>query len=634
MGTAGAARDAQRGGDRRVAARVAALAAALVVVVARAGAAADEAACLACHGERIDAGRFAASVHGPLGCPVCHTDIEDFPHPERPAQPDCATCHADVTAAQAASAHGRPADAGGPARAGCPDCHGDVHAIVPHDDAGSPVHWTHQAQTCARCHAGAEADRYRIPVVRPVEAYSKSVHARAVAAGRRAAVCADCHGAHGIVPASDPASPLARANVAATCGACHTEIGTLYRASVHGEALGAGVRDAPTCTDCHGEHTILPHTDPASPVFATNVAGETCGRCHQSLRLSEKYGLPAGQVRSFEESYHGLALRAGHVEAANCASCHGVHDIQPSSDPRSHVNAANLPATCGRCHPGAGTNFALGPVHVPLGAASAGTALGWIRFVYLWLIATVIGGMTLHNGLDLRRKSRRVPYVPPPGTPPPAERMMRPLRWQHALVMVSFVGLVYTGFALTYPEHWWTAPLLVTEPRLNLRALLHRVFAVVLLVAVAWHVGLLVLSARTRRCFRGMMWSTADLRELRERVAWFLGWRATPPHTATFGYIEKAEYWAFMWGTLLMAVTGFVLWFENVSLRWLPKWATDVATALHFYEAVLASLAIAVWHLYWVVFDPDVYPMDRTWLDGRPPAARALERTAADGDGA
>jgi cytochrome b subunit of formate dehydrogenase len=616
MRKAGAATGAERGAASR--ALLLAIALAGTVIAAAAQAADDAAACLACH--------------GPLGCPVCHTDIQDFPHPEHPARPDCAVCHAEVATAQAASAHGTPATNGGAPRAACADCHGDVHGVLPHTAPASPVHWTHQAGTCARCHAGAQADSFRIPVVRPVEAYSKSVHARAIAEGRRGAVCADCHGAHGIVRATNPASPLARTRVAATCGACHAGIAAAYGESVHGEALAAGARDAPTCTDCHGEHTILPHTDPASPVFASNVAGETCGRCHRSLRLSEKYGLPRGQVTSFEQSYHGLALRAGHLEAANCASCHGVHDIQPSADPRSHVNAANLPATCGRCHPGAGTNFTLGPVHVPLGAASAGTALGWIRFVYLWLIFTVIGGMAVHNALDLGRKGGRVPHVPPRAAAAPAERMSRPLRWQHGLVTVSFIGLVYTGFALTYPEHWWTAPLLATEPRVNLRALLHRVFAVVLIVAVAWHAALLATDARTRRCFAAMMWSFADLRELRARVAWFLGRRATPPRTGTFGYIEKAEYWAFMWGTTLMAVTGFILWFENLSLRWLPKWATDVATALHFYEAVLASLAILVWHFYWVIFDPDVYPMDTTWLHGRPPATRAAERTGADED--
>jgi hypothetical protein len=78
-----------------------------------------------------------------------------------------------------------------------------------------------------------------------------------------------------------------------------------------------------------------------------------------------------------------------------------------------------------------------------------------------------------------------------------------------------------------------------------------------------------------------------------------------------------------------MALTGFILWFENLTLQYLPKWVADVSTVIHFYEAVLASLAILVWHFYFVIFDPVVYPMDTAWLTGKEVPGRTLERTAA-----
>ena len=94
-----------------------------------------------------------------------------------------------------------------------------------------------------------------------------------------------------------------------------------------------------------------------------------------------------------------------------------------------------------------------------------------------------------------------------------------------------------------------------------------------------------------------------------------------------FSYAEKAEYLAFVWGTVVMAASGFILWFNNWSLRNLPKWVSDAATALHCYEAILATAAIVVWHFYMVIFDPDVYPMDLSWITGkglrRPPAGDA-----------
>ena len=86
---------------------------------------------------------------------------------------------------------------------------------------------------------------------------------------------------------------------------------------------------------------------------------------------------------------------------------------------------------------------------------------------------------------------------------------------------------------------------------------------------------------------------------------------------ASHSYIEKAEYWAVVWGAVIMVLTGVVLWANNWALSWLPKSVLDFLTAVHFYEAVLATLAIVVWHFYFVLFDPEVYPMDPAWLTGK-----------------
>ncbi len=83
-----------------------------------------------------------------------------------------------------------------------------------------------------------------------------------------------------------------------------------------------------------------------------------------------------------------------------------------------------------------------------------------------------------------------------------------------------------------------------------------------------------------------------------------------------FNYVEKAEYWALVWGSVVMSVTGILLWFANESLRWMPKWALDLATLVHYYEAWLAFIAILVWHLYQNVLNPDVYPMNWGWVTG------------------
>jgi cytochrome b subunit of formate dehydrogenase len=120
-----------------------------------------------------------------------------------------------------------------------------------------------------------------------------------------------------------------------------------------------------------------------------------------------------------------------------------------------------------------------------------------------------------------------------------------------------------------------------------------------------------------------------DWKELKDRLRYFTGRRALPPHTGPLGYPEKMEYISLLWGIAIMAVTGSLLWFESLTLRWLPAWAPEVATVVHFYEAILATLAILVWHFYFVIFDPVVYPMDLTWLTGRSPSGRSLERSAS-----
>jgi cytochrome b subunit of formate dehydrogenase len=102
-------------------------------------------------------------------------------------------------------------------------------------------------------------------------------------------------------------------------------------------------------------------------------------------------------------------------------------------------------------------------------------------------------------------------------------------------------------------------------------------------------------------------------------MLYYLGLRSQKPQFRRFNYAEKAEYWALVWGTALMGVTGVMLWAKVWVGNLLARWWVDVATTIHYYEAILATLAILVWHFYQVFFDPDVYPMNSAWLDGKMP---------------
>jgi cytochrome b subunit of formate dehydrogenase len=104
-----------------------------------------------------------------------------------------------------------------------------------------------------------------------------------------------------------------------------------------------------------------------------------------------------------------------------------------------------------------------------------------------------------------------------------------------------------------------------------------------------------------------------------------LGYRREAPLYSKFNYAEKLEYWALVWGTVVMAVTGIFLWAHNFVLEYLSKVWLDIATAVHYYEAILATLAIVIWHFYAVIFDPDVYPLKWTFVSGRAPEHEVRE---------
>lgn len=377
--------------------------------------------CLVCHSDTslvvtystgaarslfVDAAKMDLSVHAGFDCVTCHADIKETPHAERLAPAACGTCHEEAITELAESVHGKSeASADAPT---CGDCHGS-HEIRSRADSLSWVNPRQLGLTCARCHADpALVQKYHIPIKDPFKAYSHSVHGRLTIAGvDSAATCSSCHGNHKIFAANNPASKVNHFNVPQTCGQCHAAITKEYESSVHGIAAARGSKDSPVCTDCHTEHGIESPKVASSPTAAQNVAVETCGRCHASTRIVEKYGLRAERLSTFEDSFHGLALRSGRLAVANCGSCHGVHNILPSSDPHSMINPMNLASTCGQCHPNAGQNFARGPVHMTV-AESAGKTVGIIRSIYMALIILVIGGMIIHNGLDFVRKSKHL----------------------------------------------------------------------------------------------------------------------------------------------------------------------------------------------------------------------------------
>lgn len=472
----------------------------------------------------------------------------------------------------------------------CQSCHTDLKSTHPDDNAAAkPV-------SCGACH-----ERYS-------ESYGASIHGLEAKAGRvDSATCKDCHGTHTVLSPTIPSSPLHYSKISSTCGECHPEAVADVAESVHGKSAARGHREAATCLDCHSEHKIE-KLKGASPM---KVAGEICSKCHASERINTKFRMPSNRVKTYFESYHGLAAQHGLPKAANCASCHGVHKILRSSDPRSTIHANHLLETCGRCHEGATQGFVEQKVHFDdLATNDVGSQVNrWVRRIYIGLIIATIAGMVVHNLLlwgrkaiaALRSRNRTV------------ERMSKSQRWQHAFLVVSFVVLAWSGFALKWPDSWVARVLGSDE---MVRRFIHRVAAIVMLAGGVYHLIYMAVTAEGRKLVRDLWPRVKDGTDALANIQHLVA-NKPRPQFGRFGYIEKMEYWAVVWGTIIMTVTGFMLWFKIDATRYLPGWAVDVATTIHYYEAVLACLAIIAWHFYHVMFDPDVYPLNWAWLDGR-----------------
>ncbi len=599
-------------------------------------------ACLDCHGEKdftqttargverslyVNDSTYQASVHGGFDCIDCHVDAVGDPHPEKLQKVSCSRCHEDIGELFLQGSHGKLLLAGEERAPDCASCHG-AHDILSSDDPSSKTHVVNLPYTCGECHnANGQATEGQIVIDQPYERFSAGVHFKALKEGNTmAASCNSCHESHRLLPMADPNSPINTLNISKTCGKCHTLESQEYDASSHGMALVRGVREAPTCNTCHGEHEILSPSDPKSTTSAARLAEDTCSPCHGIAKLNQKYGLLPNPVESYRNSYHGLASMGGSKVVANCVSCHSAHHVLPQRDPQSSIHPNNLVKTCGQCHVNATESFARSYVHSsPDSKADRYASI--IKRLYIILIITVIGGMVVHNfiiyfsyvGAKYRLLKMHETIT----------RFDRQWIVQHLLIFISFTTLVITGFALKFANSEWAfylSRLGFTEP---LRGLLHRIAAVVLLATGVYHLFYLMFAKSAKGEIRSLLPNINDVRQFVQNMKYYLGYSKEKPDFARYGYVEKVEYWALVWGTIIMAITGFVLWFPARFAAIFPSWIVKVSETIHYYEAWLATLAILLYHMFFAIFHPADYPINLTSITGKMTLEEAEEKFPA-----
>jgi cytochrome b subunit of formate dehydrogenase len=198
-------------------------------------------------------------------------------------------------------------------------------------------------------------------------------------------------------------------------------------------------------------------------------------------------------------------------------------------------------------------------------------------------------------------------------------------RFLHALLMVTFLGLSLTGLPLLFAESPWAARLARAIGGPHTAALLHRIFAVGLLLCFALHLARIV--GRLLRKDWGVLWGPnsmvprpKDFRDFFGNIRWFLG-RGPRPRFDRWTYWEKFDYWAVFWGMGIIGGSGLVLWLPGFFGKFLPGWAFNVALLVHGEEALLAVGFIFTVHFFNGHLRPEKFPMDTVIFTGVLPEA-------------
>lgn len=190
-------------------------------------------------------------------------------------------------------------------------------------------------------------------------------------------------------------------------------------------------------------------------------------------------------------------------------------------------------------------------------------------------------------------------------------------RMQHIGLMLSTLTLIITGLPLRFAEQRWAQVFFAWIGGVPVQSVAHRAAAGLLIAVGVFHMGYVTLTREGRRELLSLLPRPKDVGDLLHNLVYFVGLTRNGPRFDRFSYVEKFDYWAVYWGIVIMVGSGLMLWAPNISMQYLPKYVMDIAQAIHSDEALLAAVAIIIWHFYNVHFGPEHFPWNPTWLTGR-----------------
>ena len=180
------------------------------------------------------------------------------------------------------------------------------------------------------------------------------------------------------------------------------------------------------------------------------------------------------------------------------------------------------------------------------------------------------------------------------------ERFPLARRIEHWVMMLSFTTLAITGLPQRFPSSSLSIAFVSLLGGIEVLRTIHHFAAIVMMLGTAWHLLVFGYLAYVRRTRFTMLPSLQDMKDGWQALLYNIGRAKTPPQMGRYTFEEKMEYWAFVWGALIMGATGFMMWNPITTARFLPGEVIPAAKAAHGGEALLAVLAIIVWHMYGV----------------------------------
>ncbi|MCJ7566488.1 MAG: cytochrome b/b6 domain-containing protein [Anaerolineales bacterium] len=179
-------------------------------------------------------------------------------------------------------------------------------------------------------------------------------------------------------------------------------------------------------------------------------------------------------------------------------------------------------------------------------------------------------------------------------------RFALPQRIEHWIFVVSMAALAITGLAQKFAATTVAQSIVSILGGVESTRIIHHNAAIIMMLQTIYHVGVVSYKVYVLRIPMSMLPGLQDIRAAWKMLLHNFGYKNIKPQEGRYTFAEKAEYWAVVWGTVVMAITGFMMWNPIATTRFLPGDFIPAAKAAHGGEALLAVLAIIVWHLYHV----------------------------------